>query len=328
MPHVLVLNDIHQDGLALLQGTPGFTVTAAGDFTPQTLPERLAEADSIIVRGTAIDRALLQQAPRIRFVCRHGVGFDNVDLAATSERNIVVAVTPEANARSVAEHALMMMLALSRRVATVSAAVRGGQWRSRTDRPTYDLAGATVLLIGFGRIGARVARLCEAFGMQTLVHDPFILANTIRALGFTPAPDRAAALARADIVSLHCPSSPATRGMVDAVFLAAMKPGAMLINTARGTLIDETALEAALRSGHLAAAGLDVLRQEPMTTTIPLLALDTVLVTPHVAASTQQGLRRMALAAAQNTIDFFADRLDRDAIVEPPISTPMPGGCR
>ena len=151
--------------------------------------------------------------------------------------------------------------------------------------------------------------------MHVLVHDPYVPANTVGALGFEPAPDLGAALGRADIVSLHLPSDASTRGMVDAAFLDAMKTGALLVNTARGTLVDEAALEAALRSGHLAGAGLDVVHDEPMTSPIPLLALDSVVVTPHVAASTRQGLRRMALAAAGNTIDFFAGRLSPSAVI-------------
>ena len=315
MPNILVLNPIHPDGIARLQAEPGFTVVAPEAVTPAALPGLLAAAEGIIVRGTPIDAALLAQAPRLRFVCRHGVGYDSVDLPALAARGITLAITPEANALSVAEHTLMLMLALSRQVVALNASVRAGQWVVPSRSPTADLAGRSVLLLGFGRIGTRVARLCAAFGMRVLVHDPAIPANTIRGLGYVPAPDRAAALAEADIVSLHCPSSAATRGMVDAAFLAARRPGALLINAARGTLVDEAALEAALRSGHLAGAGLDVLAEEPMRTPVPLLALDNVLITPHLAASTAQGLHRIALAAAENAIGFFGDRLDPEAVV-------------
>ena len=275
-----------------------------------------------------VDRAVLDKAPRLRFVCRHGVGYDNVDVPALNERGIVLAVTPEANAASVAEHALMLMLSLARRVVDFNAGVRRGEWRVPSQSPTLDLGGKTVLLLGFGRIGTRVAKLCGAFGMRVLVHDPFLPANTIRGLGFEPRKNREAALAESDIVSLHCPSNATTRGMVEASFLQAMKPGAILINTARGTLVDEAALEAALRSGHLAGAGLDVVHTEPMTTPIPLLSLENVVVTPHVAASTAQGLRRMAIASAENVIDFFAGRLDRDAVVNPEVFQAATGASR
>lgn len=315
MPNILVLNAIHPDGIARLEAEPGYAVTRPAPFTLEALAAHLREAEGIITRGSRIDRALLGQAPRLRFVCRHGVGYDNVEVPALTERGITLAITPEANAASVAEHALMLMLALSRRIVDFNAGVRRGDWVVPAQSRTSDLAGCTVLLLGFGRIGSRVARLCAAFGMRVLVHDPYVPGNTVSGLGFEPAPDLAAALGIADIVSLHCPSDATTRGMVDAGFLAAMRPGALLVNTARGTLVDEAALEAALRAGHLAGAGIDVVHTEPMTSAIPLLALDSVVVTPHVAASTRQGLHRMALASAQNTIDFFAGRLNPASIV-------------
>jgi D-3-phosphoglycerate dehydrogenase len=315
MPEVLVLGAVHADGLQRLAAEPGFTVVSRVNAAPAELPPLLAGTEAIIVRGTRVDRALLDQAPRLRFVCRHGVGYDNVDVPLLTERGITLAITPDANATSVAEHALMLMLALSRRVVGYNAGVRRGDWVVPSSSLTRDLQGATVLLLGFGRIGARVARLCAAFGMRVLVHDPFIPENTVSGAGYEPAPDLRQALSQADIVSLHCPSSAATRGMVDATFLAAMRPGALLVNTARGTLVDEAALEAALRSGHLAGVGLDVVAEEPMTAAIPLLSLDSVVVTPHVAASTAQGLHRMALASAENVIRFFAGTLPKSCIV-------------
>jgi D-3-phosphoglycerate dehydrogenase len=317
MPHIVVPDEIHADGLARLRAEPGFTLDAEGPLTPENRARRLAAADGLVVRGTRVDAALLEAAPRLRFVCRHGVGYDSVDVPALTARGILLGVTPEANAASVAEHALMLMLAAARRLVDFNAGVRRGEWRVRGASATFDLAGRTVLLIGFGRIGIRVARLCAAFGMRVLVHDPYVRGSAIRAAGFEVVQDRDVGLAAAEIVSLHCPSGAETRGMVDVAFLARMRPGAVLINTARGTLVDEAALEAALRSGHLAAAGLDVLHDEPMVAPVPLLSLPNVLLTPHVAASTAQGLHRMALASAENTIAFFAGRLEPDAMINP-----------
>ncbi|MBS0540307.1 MAG: hypothetical protein JSR47_16185, partial [Proteobacteria bacterium] len=196
----------------------------------------------------------------------------------------------------------------------VSAGVRRGEWRVKGQSGTFELGGRQILILGFGRIGTRVARLCTAFGMKVMVHDPYMPAGTIRGAGYE-AVDRDAGLARADFVTVHVPASDKTRGMVNAAFLAKMKKGAVLINTARGTLVDEAALEAALRSGHLAAAGLDVLTAEPMVTAPSMLALDNLIVTPHVAASTTEGLYRMAWDSAGNVMDFLAGRVDRDAVV-------------
>jgi D-3-phosphoglycerate dehydrogenase len=315
MIHIVVADPIHPDGIDRLLKTPGVTLDHPANARPGSLAERLRQADGLIVRGTVVDEALLAKAERLRVVCRHGVGYDLVDVPALSRRGIALMITPEANAASVAEHAMMLMLTLARRVVPVSEAVRRGEWRVRGQSGTFELGGRSVLVIGFGRIGTRVARLCTAFGMRVMVHDPYIPAGTIRGAGYEAIKERDAGLAQADFVTVHIPANDRTRGIVDATFLSRMKPGAVLINTARGTLVDEAALEAALRSGHLAAAGLDVLRVEPMAEPPPMLALENLIVTPHVAASTAEGLRRMAWDAAGNVVDYLASKPDRDAIV-------------
>jgi D-3-phosphoglycerate dehydrogenase len=315
MPHIVVADPIHPDGIERLLKAPGVTLDHPGNAANEPLAERLRRADGLIVRGTAVNDALLVHAERLRVVCRHGVGYDLVDVPALTTRGVALMITPEANAASVAEHALMLMLSLSRNVVPVSAAVRRGDWKVRGQSNTFELGGRQVLVIGFGRIGTRVARLCAAFGMHVMVHDPYMPAGTIRGAGYEAAVDREAGLAKADIVTVHIPASGKTRGMVDAAFLSGMKPGGVLINTARGTLVDEGALEAALRSGHLAGAGLDVLSVEPMVKPLSMLMLDNLIVTPHVAASTAEGLRRMAWDSAGNVLDFLAGRVDRDAVV-------------
>jgi D-3-phosphoglycerate dehydrogenase len=315
MPHIVVADPIHPEGIDRLSKAPGVTLDHPGRPSNEALAERLRNADGLIVRGTAVDAALLKHAERLKVVCRHGVGYDLVDVPLLTNRGIALMITPEANAASVAEHALMLMLSLARNVVPVSAAVRRGDWKVRGQSSTVELGGRSVLVIGFGRIGTRVARLCAAFGMKVMVHDPYIPAGTIRGAGYEAIKERDAGLARADIVTIHIPANDSTRGLIDAPFLARLKKGAILINTARGTLVDEAALDAALRSGHLAAAGLDVLRVEPMVAPPAMLAHDNLIVTPHVAASTTEGLRRMAWDAAGNVIDFLAGKVDRDAVV-------------
>ena len=319
MPHIVVADPIHPDGMERLLKTPGVTLDHPGNVANEPLTERLRKADGLIVRGTPVDDALLVHAERLRVVCRHGVGYDLVDVPALTKRNIALMITPEANAASVAEHALMLMLSLASNVVPVSAGVRQGGWRVRGQSTTFELGGRHILIIGFGRIGTRVARLCTAFGMKVMVHDPYMPAGTIRGAGYDAVVDRDAGLAKADIVTVHVPANDKTRGMVNEAFLSKMKPGAVLINTARGTLVDEGALETALRSGHLAAAGLDVLSVEPMVKPPSMLALDNLIVTPHVAASTAEGLRRMAWDAAGNVMGFLAGDFDRDAVVNPEV---------
>ncbi|WP_426955682.1 hydroxyacid dehydrogenase [Muricoccus radiodurans] len=321
MPHIVVADPIHADGIRRLLDAPSVTLDHPGAPGGLDLAAALRTAEGLIVRGTVVGQALLDMAPRLRVVCRHGVGYDLVDVPALTRRGVALMITPEANAASVAEHALMLMLAVARQVLPVDAGVRRGLWRVQRQSATFELGGRRVLVIGFGRIGTRVARLCAAFGMRVMVHDPFIPAGTIRGLGYEVVKERDAGLAAADIVTLHLPASDATRGMVDTAFLAAMKPGAVLVNTARGTLVDEAALEAALRDGHLAGAGLDVLRVEPMADPVPLLALENVVVTPHVAASTAEGLQRMGWDAAGNVINFLAGDPDVDAVVNREVLT-------
>jgi len=322
MVHIVVADPIHPDGIERLRTAPGVTLDHPGTANGASLVDRLKNADGLIVRGTPVDEALLAKAERLSVVCRHGVGYDLVDVPALTRRGIALMITPEANAASVAEHALMLMLNLARNVVPISAAVRRGEWRVRGQSSTFELGGRKVLVVGFGRIGTRVARLCSAFGMQVMVHDPYLPAGTIRGAGYEAIKDRDAGLAQADIVTLHVPANAETRGMVNAAFLAHMKPGAVLVNTARGTLVDEAALEAALRSGHLGAAGLDVLRVEPMVQGLSMLELDNLVVTPHVAASTAEGLRRMAWDSAGNVLDFLAGRVDRDAVVNGEVLKP------
>lgn len=315
MPHVVCLRPLHPDAMARLRAEPGYTVTMLDPVTPETLAEPMKTADAIIVRATRIDRGFLANAPRLSICARHGVGYDAVDVDALTERGIPLTVTPDANAVSVAEHALMLMLTTARRTLDYDRNTKALDWGPKPTLRTFDLAGQTVLVLGFGRIGGRVARLCAAFGMEVLVHDPYIPQNTIKGAGFRPVKVLHEGLAEADIVTTHCPSNAETRGMVNATFLAAMKPGAAYVNTARGTLVDEAALTNALKSGHLGAAGLDVFWEEPVTTKLPFLDFPNVVVSPHSAAATEQSTRRMGLSCAESIFAHFKGQLDPDVVI-------------
>jgi D-3-phosphoglycerate dehydrogenase len=317
MPHVICVRPIHEAAIEKMRSTEGVTVEVLMDISPDSLARNLPKADALIVRTIRIDRPFLAHCTNLRLLARHGVGYDAVDVPALTERGIPLTITPEANAVSVAEHALMLMLACARQLSGYDANLRQAKpvWGGQANLPTFDLAGKTVLVVGFGRIGTRVAKLCAAFGMKVLVRDPNIGKGSIRGLGFTPVDDVMEAAAEADIVTIHCPSDASTRHMVNAPFLARMKKGALFINTARGTLVDEAALNAALRSGHLGAAGIDVFHDEPVETAIPLLTAPNLIFTPHVAASTAEGLARMAMDAAEACLACFAGTLDPDIVV-------------
>jgi len=315
VPHVVCLRPLHPDAMARLKAEPGLTITMLTEVNADTLREPMKTAEAIIVRATKIDRAFLDNAPVLRICARHGVGYDAVDVEALTERGIPLTVTPDANALSVAEHAMMLMLTTARRTIDYDRNTRALDWGPKPSLRTFDLSGQTVLVVGFGRIGGRVARLCAAFGMTVLVHDPYIPQNTIKGAGFIPVKMLHEGLAQADVVTTHCPSNAETRGLVNGTFLAAMKPGATYINTARGTLVDEAALTAALKSGHLGAAGLDVFWQEPVTTKLPFLDFPNVVVSPHSAAATEQSTRRMGLSCAESIIALFKGELDPDVVI-------------
>lgn len=258
----------------------------------------LPGCDGYIAGLDQIDRAALQAADRLKVIARYGVGVDRVDLAATAEKSIVVTNTPFANAISVAELTIGLMLALARSIPALAAETRAGGW-SRAAGVT--LEGKTVGLIGLGAIGKQVARRLRAFDCTLIAHDPaadaqFAAANGVELAALDEV------IARADFLSLHCPLLPTTRGRVNASFLARAKPGAFLVNTARGELIDQAALLDALLSGHLRGAALDAYTQEPPAKDDPLLALPQVIATPHCGAHTDGAINAMGWGALRDCL--------------------------
>ena len=314
MPHVLLAKPIHPAATVRLLSEPGYTVESLDYADRAEFLARLADADAVVLSFTAFDRAAVDAAPRLRIVARHGVGYDSVDVAALDARGITLALAGSANAVSVAEHTLALLLALARRVVRVDADVRAGRWQASVKPHLVELYGKRALVIGGGRIGRRVARLFAAFEMQVEVFDPYLPADTVWPEGVRRVDDRARALAAADVVTVHVPLNDETRGLLDP---HAMKPGAILLNTARGGIIDEAQLLAALADGHLGGAGLDVLVTEPAAADHPLFAHQNLLVTPHCAASTDEGLRRMGLVCAENIIECLAGRLGVENVVNP-----------
>ncbi len=275
----------------------------------------LPEASGVALSATRFGRAESEASPLLEVVARIGVGFDAVEIPPLTERGIPLMIAGTANSTSVAEHAVFMMMAVAKRALELHARTRDGQWHDRTSALPREMAGATVLVIGFGRIGSRTAPRCAGFGMRVLVFDPYVPAGTIEGAGFEVADDLDAALARADYVTIHCPRSPATLGLFDAARIGRMKPGAVLVNTARGGIVDEAALLAALRSGHLSGAGLDVLAQEPHGAGDPLLHEPNVISSPHVAGVTEEALVAMGLATARNILSVLDGAPIREHVV-------------
>lgn len=242
---------------------------------------------------------LLAMAPRLLFVSSYGAGFDTVDVVACTRAGVAVMNQAGSNANAVAEHALGLLLGLSKRIADCDRRLRNGEAFSRHALMGQELRGRTLGIVGIGHAGTRMAELARAFGMTVLANDPLLSHEEIVQRGARPV-DLAALLAQADVVSLHCPLDDSTRGLFDAEAFAAMKPGAFFISTARGHIHDEVALHAALLRGHLGGAGLDVWASEPPPATHPLLVLPNVIATHHLAGVTREARRQMAtMGAAQ-----------------------------
>jgi D-3-phosphoglycerate dehydrogenase len=261
--------------------------------------ERVAalQADAILCRQGGVDGAVMDAAPTLRIIARHGVGVDEVDVAAASSRGLLVTRAPGSNTTAVAEHCLAMILALLKNFGPLGATVAAGGWRGTL--AVRDVAGLRLGLLGFGAIGQAVAKRGAAFGMIPLALDPKYSAGGNAPDGVARAPSLAALLAGADVLSIHCPLLPETRHLIDANALAALPSGALVINTARGGIIDEAALLAALESGHIAGAALDVFEQEPPPADHPLRRHPRVIATPHVAGVTPRALESMGVMAAE-----------------------------
>lgn len=319
MPTILLTEHVHPDAVSMISREPGYDVVMAGGDAG-IVQGALDRVEAIGVRIQRLDSRLIEAAPRLRLIAKHGVGTDNIDLAACAARGILVLNTPDANKIAVAEHVMALMLALVKRLPTYDAALREGDWGFRDRLVAEELAGRTLAILGYGRSGQELAWRAAAFDMTLVAWGRTIDRAATERLGVRAAADLGEALTAADFVSLHTPRVHASRPLLGTRELAMMKPGAFLINCARGGLVDEVALAAALRSGHLAGAGIDVFDVEPMGADNPLLAadLDNVIVTPHSAGNTREASRRMGLEMAENIIAGLAGRHDPSRIVRTP----------
>jgi D-3-phosphoglycerate dehydrogenase len=275
----------------------------------------LATADGIALWARPFPAAETDAAPVLQVVSRIGVGYDAVDVPALTRRKIPLLIGGTANSVTVAEHAIYFMMHLAKQGVAMNAFVRDGRWGEKMSAPVLDLFGKTLLIIGFGKIGTRVAARCLAMEMTVLVHDPYLPEDVIRARGGVPAPDLDAALGQADFVTIHCPKTPETIGMINAGRIARMKPTAFLVNTARGGIIDEPALHAALTGGKIAGAGLDVFEREPTPVENPLLRAPNTIFAPHIAGVSTESLDRMAVTAVRNVLSVFDGKPERENVV-------------
>ncbi|HET6609599.1 MAG TPA: hydroxyacid dehydrogenase [Rhodopila sp.] len=300
---VLTDTSIHADAVDRLRACA--TLRILDGYPDETaLIEACRDADAILARLGVVTGRVIEAAPRLRIIARHGAGSDGVDLPAATARGIVVTTAGPANAGAVAEYTIALLLGFLRKVPLADRSMRDGLW-TREPLVGEALEGRTLGIVGCGAVGARVARIAVAFGMNVLASQPRLLRQDPLPVPTAPLHE---VLARSDIVSLHLRLTPETAGLVDAAAIGAMKPGAVLVNTARGELVDEPALIAALWSGRLAGAALDTYAVEPLPPGSPLRRMSNVLISPHVAGQTHQAVLRVGHTAVQAILDEFAGK--------------------
>ncbi len=301
--HILICDPIAENGIEMLRKHA--TVDDRGGIESRKLAEIIHQYEGMVVRGrTKVPANLLEKASKLKIIARAGVGVDNIDVQAAKKYGVSVVNTPTATTISVAEHTLALLLAFARRIPQANAGLKAGKWNKKSITG-MELSGKTLGIIGVGRIGQAVADRARSFGMDILGYDPLISEADLKSVGITPAP-LDSLYAQADVISIHAPLTIETKGMIGAAAFAKMKPGAILISTARGGIVDETALLENVNSGHLAGAALDVFESEPPRDS-KLISHPNVVATPHIAAQTPEAQRRAAQHAAEEIIRKMKD---------------------
>lgn len=308
MTHCLIIQPIHPAGIALLEAA-GITPVFASSPVMATVATEIGNMDAAITRNAGLNRQAMEQATKLRVLGNHGIGVDPVDVKYASEIGLPIAYTPYANVQSVAELVIAHMLAIAKRVREADRHTRAGAFDYRYTRDFRELSGKTLLICGFGRIGRLVAFIAKnAFAMQVLVHSPSVAPQEIEQAGYVMADDLDAALALADYVSLHQTLTAKTRGLFSRERLFRMKPGAALINTARGAIVDSEGVVAAVECGHLRGAAFDVFDEEPLPENHIFRRCEGILLSPHIGGSTEEAAERTALQVAQAVIDALSNR--------------------
>ena len=315
---VLVSDELSADGVAIMKRA-GLEVDVKVGLKPDELENIIGDYDALAVRSaTKVNAKLLEKGVRLKVVGRAGVGIDNVDLETATRRGVVVMNTPGGSSTTVAELTLAHMLALTRHVAQATSSIKGGKWEKKRFQG-HELAGKTLGVVGIGNIGSIVVDRCRAMKMRVIAYDPFISAEAAAKLGVTQV-TLDELWPQADVISLHVPLTEQTRNLVDARTLGRMKKGALLVNCARGGVIDERALADALASGHLGGAALDVFEKEPPPADHPLLALDSFICTPHLGASTEEAQAAVAVAIAEQLAAYLTRGEVKNAVNLPTIA--------
>ena len=314
---ILVIQNIHEAGIQLLKENSNYEFEIIDDVKIEILKEKILNCDGLTIRTAKLPAEIIDLGKKLKIISRHGVGYDNIDLNSSKKNNITIAITATANAVAVAEHVMFMLLNISKRKNMYDETVKSGNFSNRNKLPkTIELWKKNILIAGFGRIGQCLIKRCKGFDMNVSVYDPFVSKEFIEKLGGKKVDNLANTLKDMDAVSLHVPLNDKTKNLINYDLLKTMKKNCIIINAARGGIINEIDLNKALNENLIFGAGLDVFETEPPDQNNLLLKNDKVFLSPHTAAFTEECMTRMGKETIQNIIDFFDEKLDKSKVIK------------
>ena len=314
---ILIIQPIHEAGIKLLMDNSNYEYEILENLEAQDIKSKISNCDAISLRTAKLSGELINCSKNLKIISRHGVGYDNIDLTASKEKNITLAITATANAIAVAEHVLFMLLNIAKRKSMYDDSVKSGNFSNRNKLPkTIEIWNKNILIAGFGRIGQCLIKRCKGFEMNVFVYDPFVSKEVVESLGGKKVENLEDSIKNMDAVSLHVPLNDKTKNLINYNLLKTMKKNCIIINAARGGVINEIDLDRALNENLIFGAGLDVFEQEPPDQSNPLLKNEKVFLSPHTAAFTEECMVRMGKETIQNIIDFFEKKLDKSKIIK------------
>ena len=317
MKKILVIQPIHEEGISLLKDNSNFEYEVVDNVDTEFLKSKIKDCDGISIRTAKLSGEVIEVANNLKIISRHGVGYDNIDLEVSKKKDITLAITATANAVAVAEHVMFMILNISKRGSMYDDTVKSGKFNERNKLPkTVELWNKNILIAGFGRIGQALIKRCLGFEMNVFVFDPFVSKEFIEKRGGTKVDNLSKTSKDMDAMSLHIPLNDETKNIINYELLKSMKKNCIIINAARGGIVNEVDLDRALNENLIFGAGLDVFETEPPAENNPLLKNKKVFLSPHTAAFTEECMTRMGKETIQNIFDFFDGSLENSKKVK------------
>ena len=314
---ILIIQKVHEKGMELIKNHPNFEFDVTDDISEENLKAKIRNCDGASIRIANLSADVMAQAKNLKIVSRHGVGYDNIDLKYAKDKGIKIAITSNANAVTVSEHVMFNLLNIAKRKDLFDKTVREGNFKDRNKLPkTIELWKKNFLIVGFGRIGQALIKRCLGFEMNVYIYDPFVSKEKIESMNGKKVENLQYAVKSMDVISLHMPLTEKTKNLINYELLKTMKKNCIIINAARGGIINETDLDKALNENLIYGAGIDVFEKEPPDDKNPLLKNEKVFLSPHTAAFTEECMIRMGMETIQNIIDFFENKIDQTKIVK------------